>query len=104
MSELDDFRNLYERHVGHVVAGDMKSAIAEMVQANLRTVFDGVDVPRTTVGRFEIRDVRAEGDLMVGETIYDVDDGRIGLRSIWEKHDGKWLAAALQNFAIEGSA
>lgn len=103
MAELDEFRTMYERHVGYVVSGNTKAALAEMVQANLPTVFDGVDVPRTAVARFEIHDVRSEGDTMVGETIYDLGDRRIGLRSIWERHDGVWLAAVLQNFAVPTS-
>lgn len=103
MSEIEQFRQLYERHVGYVVSGDVKAALSEMVQENLPTVFDGVDVPRANVQRFDIQDVRAEGEFMIGETIYDVGDRRIGLRSIWERHDGEWLAAKLQNFAVPES-
>lgn len=104
MSDLEQFQQRYVRHVARVAAGDMKAALAEMVQANLPAVFDGVDVPRTAVHRFEILGVRADGDRMIGEAVYDVDDRRIGLRSIWENHDGTWLAAALENFAVTESA
>ncbi len=45
-----------------------------------------------------IVDVRREGDTWVGETEYHTPEGRIGLRSIWEQHDGTWKAAALENF------
>ncbi|MCK8673015.1 hypothetical protein ACWDUD_09100 [Rhodococcus sp. NPDC003382] len=95
---VEDFRALYEQHVGYVVAGNMKAALADMVQENIPQVFDGVDAPRAAAQGFEIRDVRAEGDLMVGETVYDMGDRSIGLRSIWELRDGRWLAAKLENF------
>jgi hypothetical protein len=104
LSDLEQFQKRYERHVANVAQGNMKAALAEMVQANLPAVFDGVDVPRADVHRFEIQGVRADGNLMIGETIYDVDDRRIGLRSIWENHDGEWLAARLENFAVSESA
>lgn len=99
MSEIDAFRERYERHVGHVAAGDMKSALAEMVPANLPTVFDGVDVPRGAIDGHRIVGVRADGDRMIGEAVYVCEGLEIGLRSIWENHDGTWLAAALENFA-----
>lgn len=98
----EDFRALYERHVGYVVAGDMKSALADMVQENLPAVFDGVTVPRGAVDGYEIKAVRAEGGKQIGETVYDTPDGVIGLRSIWELRDGSWKAAALENFAVPG--
>lgn len=41
---------------------------------------------------------------MVGETVYDMGDRSIGLRSIWEWHDGRWLAAALENFPTGSEA
>ncbi|WP_328395879.1 hypothetical protein [Nocardia sp. NBC_00416] len=97
MSE-EDFRALYERHVGHVVSGNMKAALADMVRENLPTVFDGVTVPRGEVNSFEIKDIRAEGDKQIGETVYDTPEGVIGLRSIWELREGAWKAAALENF------
>ncbi|ATD69375.1 MULTISPECIES: hypothetical protein [Gordonia] len=98
MSEIDDFRARYTQHVGHVAAGDMKSAMAEMVQENLPTVFEGVDVPRGAIENHRIVGVRADGDRMIGEAVYAFDGREIGLRSIWERHDGTWLAAALENF------
>lgn len=98
---LDEFRERYARHVGHVVSGDMKAAIAEMVPENIPAVFEGVDVPREAVDGHRIVDVRAEGDKMVGETVYQTKKGPIGLRSIWESRDGEWLAADLENFAPE---
>ncbi|MCG7631280.1 MULTISPECIES: hypothetical protein [Gordonia] len=101
MSELDDFRVRYEHHVGHVVAGDMKAAVAEMIQENIPAVFDGVDVPRGAVDAHRIVGVRADGDRMVGETVYTTEGREIGLRSIWERRDGEWLAGALENFAPE---
>ncbi|MET7773213.1 hypothetical protein [Nocardia sp. NPDC005366] len=100
----EDFREVYERHVGHVVSGDMKAALADMVQENLATVFDGVTVPRAAVDGFEIKDVRAEGDLGIGETVYATPDGVIGLRSIWELRDGQWKAARLENFPATGTS
>ncbi|WP_068268924.1 hypothetical protein [Aldersonia kunmingensis] len=99
----EDFRALYERHVGYVVSGNMKAAIADMVQANLPTVFDGISVPRGAVNGFEIKDVRSEGDRQIGETVYDTPEGVIGLRSIWELHDGQWKAAVLENFPVPGA-
>ncbi|GAA4672743.1 hypothetical protein [Gordonia humi] len=101
-AELDEFRRIYERHVDHVRTGDMKAAIAEMVAANLPTVFDGVDVPREAVDSATIVGIRADGDLRIGETVYRLGDRSIGLRSIWELHDGQWLAARLENFDLPG--
>lgn len=98
----EDFRTLYERHVGYVVAGDMKAALADMVQENLPAVFEGVTVPRGAVNGFEIKSVRAEGEKQIGETVYDTPDGVIGLRSIWELRDSTWKAAALENFPVPG--
>ncbi|MFC8529891.1 hypothetical protein [Nocardia sp. NPDC057227] len=101
---LEEFRVRYEAHVGKVAAGDTAGAIADMVQANLGTVFDGVTVPRGAVTGAEVRDVRAEGETRIGEAVYRTPEGPIGLRSIWENHDGVWLAAALQNFPVEEGA
>ena len=95
---VEDFRALYEQHVGYVVSGNMKAALGDMVRENIPQVFDGVDTPREATKGFEIKDVRAEGDLMIGETVYDMGDHSIGLRSIWERRDGRWLAARLENF------
>lgn len=95
---VEDFRPLYERHVGYVVTGNMKAALGDMVRENIPQVFEGIDTPREAVKGHTIKDVRAEGDRMVGETVYDTGDRLIGLRSIWELHDGRWLAAALENF------
>ncbi|MCF8571319.1 hypothetical protein L5G32_13685 [Gordonia sp. HY002] len=102
-SDLDQFRQIYERHVEHVRVGDTKAAIAEMVSANVPAVFDGVDVPRSAVESVEIVDVRADGDLRIGEAVYRLPDRTIGLRSIWEHHGGRWLAAGLENFDPLGS-
>ncbi|WHU45571.1 hypothetical protein QNM97_16255 [Gordonia sp. L191] len=98
MSEIDDFRQLYERHVGHVVAGDMAAAVADIAPATLDTIFEGVLVPRRAVESFEIVDVRSEGRRMVGEAVYRGADGIIGLRSVWERRDDSWQAVALANF------
>jgi hypothetical protein len=79
----------------------MKAALADMVQENIPAVFDGVRVPRGAVLSHEIRDVRADGDNRIGEAVYvTADDGIIGLRSIWERRDGAWKAAALANFDV----
>lgn len=98
---VEEFRTVYERHIGYVVAGDIKAVLADMVQEYVPAVFEGVDTPGT-VHAHTIRDVRADGDLMVGETVYDVGDRLIGLRSIWENHNNRWLAASLENFAADG--
>ncbi|ORL16001.1 hypothetical protein [Prescottella equi] len=100
----EDFRTLYERHVGYVVSGNMKAALADMVQENIPAVFNGVSVPRGAVNAFEIKDVRVEGDRQIGETVYETPGGVIGLRSIWELHDGQWKAAALENFPVTGAS
>ncbi|MDV2476241.1 hypothetical protein F8M49_14415 [Rhodococcus zopfii] len=92
------FRDLYERHVNHVAAGRMSDAIADIVRENIPQVFEGVDVPRAAVAGFAIKDVRSDGERMVGETVYDLGDRSVGLRSIWEFRDGRWLAAELENF------
>ncbi|MFF0501383.1 hypothetical protein ACFYU5_33655 [Nocardia aobensis] len=99
-----DFRELYERHVGAVAKGDFKAALADMVQENLPAVFDGVTVPRGEVHGFRIHDVRADGDKRIGETVYDTPEGTIGLRSIWELRDGAWKAAGLENFSVTGES
>lgn len=98
---VDEFRAVYERHIGFVAAGDIKAVLADMVQENVPAVFEGVDAPRDAVRAHTIRDVRVDGELMVGETVYDVGDRLIGLRSIWAKHDGRWWASALENFPVE---
>ncbi|OUC80742.1 hypothetical protein [Gordonia lacunae] len=103
MSELDDFRARYEQHVGHVVEGDMKAAVAEMIQENIPAVFDGVDVPRGAVDAHRIVGVRADGDRMIGETVYTTEGREIGLRSIWERRDGNWFAGGLENFVPESA-
>lgn len=101
VTEIDDFRQLYERHVGHVVAGDMAAAVADIAPATLDTIFEGVTVPRREVESFEIVDVRSEGDRMVGEAVYRGVDGIIGLRSVWERRDDSWQAVALDNFTAD---
>ncbi|WP_040801086.1 hypothetical protein [Nocardia higoensis] len=98
---LEEFRARYEAHVNKVAAGDTAGALADMVPARLATVFDGVTVPRGAVTAVEVRDVRAEGATHIGEAVYTTPDAVIGLRSIWENHDGVWLAAALENFPVE---
>ena len=97
-TDLDEFRRIYERHVDHVRSGDMKAAIADMVSENVPAVFEGVDVPRSAVESVEIVEVRADGDLRVGASVYRLPDRAIGLRSFWERRDGRWLAARLENF------
>lgn len=97
-TEAQEFRALYERHVQYVLDGDMKAALADMVRERVPQVFEGVTVPRGKVDSLRIVDVRREGDTWVGETEYHTPEGRIGLRSIWEQHDGTWKAAALENF------
>ena len=101
---VDEFRTVYERHIGYVAVGDIAAVLADMVQENVPAVFEGVDAPRGAVRAHTIRDVRADGEHMVGETVYDVGDRLIGLRSIWENHDGRWLAAALENFSADEPA
>ncbi|MET8430443.1 hypothetical protein [Nocardia sp. NPDC004860] len=99
---IEDFRTVYERHVGLVVAGDTKSILADMLPENLSTVFTGVEVPRTPVSAARIVGVTDEGDTRIGEAIYTTADGDIGLRSTWQNHQGRWLASALENFSVEG--
>ncbi len=102
--EAADFRARYERHVQFVLEGDVRSALADMVQENLPRVFEGVTVPGKNVVSLRIADVRKEGGVWIGETVYTTTEGRIGLRSIWESHDGVWLAAALENFPVPEEA
>ncbi|WP_067856149.1 hypothetical protein [Nocardia shimofusensis] len=98
---LEEFRTRYEAHVHKVAAGDTAGALADMVPEKLATVFEGVTVPRGAVTAVRVRDVRADGDTRIGEAVYTTADSVIGLRSIWENHDGVWLAAALENFPVE---
>ncbi|MBD0024469.1 hypothetical protein GII33_19875 [Gordonia pseudamarae] len=102
-NEIETFRGIYEKHVAGVAAGDMETVLADMVRANLPTVFDGVDIPRGSIETYEIIGVRADGEQMVGETVYRTKAGVIGLRSIWDRHDDRWLAAELANFPVPGS-
>ena len=95
---LDDFRAVYERHVGYVRSGEVKSALADMVPENLPTVFDGIDFPKGAVTDAEIRRVAADGDRRIGEAVYHTPAGPIGLRSIWEWREQGWKAAVLENF------
>ncbi|MBH0781047.1 hypothetical protein [Nocardia bovistercoris] len=99
----EDFAELYERHVGKVVSGDIGAALADIAEENLATAFDGVVVPRAAVDAFEIKNVRVEGGAGIGETVYQTADGPIGLRSIWETRDGRWKAVALENFPVAGT-
>lgn len=94
----NDFRAVYERHVNCVVAGDMQAVLADMATDNPPTVFDGISVPHGKIYKCEIKDIRAEGDKRIGETVYDTEHGGVGLRSIWELRDDSWKATALENF------
>jgi hypothetical protein len=98
---MSDFRARYEGHVRHVLDGDLKAALSEMVQENIPQVFEGVTVPGGDVKGARIVDVRKDGDTWVGDCVYTTADGDIGLRSIWEEHDGVWLAARLENFPVQ---
>jgi hypothetical protein len=93
------FRERYERHVGYVVAGDTRAALADMLPGVVPAVYDGVTVPRGATGR-SIVAVFKKDDKWYGETVYDTPTGPIGLRSIWWLHDGEWLAAELENFPV----
>lgn len=96
-TEAQEFRALYERHVNYLLEGDNEAALADMVRERIPDVFKGIDIP-FKVQALQIIDVRREGDRWVGETVYDTPKGRIGLRSFWDLHDGRWLAADLENF------
>lgn len=99
--EATDFRELYERHTGYVLTGDVKAALADMVPSVVPAVFEGVVVPRGKVLSRTIVDVRKEGDRWVGDTVYQTPDGPIGLRSFWIRHEGAWRAVELENFPVE---
>ncbi|ROO85285.1 hypothetical protein EDD29_2827 [Actinocorallia herbida] len=103
-NEVAEFRARYERHTQFVLDGDLKSALADMVQENLPKVFEGVRTPGKGVSARRIVDVRREGDTWIGDTVYTTPEGLIGLRSIWELRDGVWLAAALANFPVPEEA
>ncbi|MFG1858277.1 hypothetical protein ACGFJT_41025 [Actinomadura geliboluensis] len=98
--EAAQFRELYERHTGYVLAGDYKASLADMVQSVIPAVFEGVVVPRGKVLNRTIVDVRKEGHRWVGDTVYETPDGLIGLRSFWVLHEGVWRAAELENFPV----
>lgn len=97
--EAQEFRQLYERHVNYLLQGNVEAALADMVQERIPDVFKGINVPYK-VNALKIIDVRREGDRWVGDTVYDTPKGHIGLRSFWDLHDGKWLAADLANFPV----
>jgi hypothetical protein len=96
----EDFPALYDRHVRYVLTGDVEAALRDMVPARLPAVFKGVTVPRGQVDGLRVLAVRREGETWVGETVYDIPGGPIGLRSIWIQLDGEWKADALENFAV----
>lgn len=93
-----DFETTYRRHVDGVVAGDMKSVLADMAPGSVPAVFVGVQVPREDVDGAEIVSVRVDGDRGVGEAVYTTPDGTIGLRSGWALVEGAWKADILENF------
>ncbi|SHN46663.1 hypothetical protein [Cryptosporangium aurantiacum] len=95
----DEFRELFERHVGYVVAGDIKAALADMVPERIPAVFEGVTVPGGEVTDARIVDVRRDGETWIGEAVYETPNGPVGLRSIWILHEGAWKANALENFS-----
>ncbi|MFS2294265.1 hypothetical protein FHX41_3443 [Actinomadura hallensis] len=99
--EATEFRELYERHTGYVVEGNVKASLADMVPSVVPAVFEGVVVPRGRATSRTILDVRKEGDRWVGDTVYETPDGPIGLRSYWIMHEGAWRAVELENFPVE---
>jgi len=101
--EAREFRELYERHTGYVLAGDFKASLADMVQSVIPAVFEGVVVPRGNVLTRNIVDVRKEGDRWIGDTVYETQEGVIGLRSFWVLDEGEWKAAELANFPVEAA-
>ncbi|OZE93207.1 hypothetical protein CH299_27945 [Rhodococcus sp. 14-2686-1-2] len=98
MTVDSEFAKIYERHVGYVVAGDLESSLADMDRDVIPAVFEGVHVPRSAVSAFKIKAIEADGDRRIGEAVYKTKKGIIGLRSIWQTYDGRWLAYALENF------
>lgn len=97
-ASVTDFDSVYRAHVDMVVSGDLKGVMADMDPASLPTVFNGVDVPRGVVDSAEIVRTSVEDQRAVGEAIYRIQDGAIGLRSGWTLTDGRWLADHLENF------
>ena len=69
--EATEFRELYERHTGYVVEGNVKASLADMVPSVVPAVFKGVVVPRGRATSRTILDVRKEGDRWVGDTVYE---------------------------------
>lgn len=102
-AEEQAFRQRYETHVGYVLAGNLKASLGDMVPEVIPAVFEGVTVPRGQVDSLEVKAVYKQDGKWYGETVYDTPDGRIGLRSVWWLRDGVWLAAELENFAVEGA-
>ncbi|SDK65859.1 hypothetical protein SAMN05428985_105138 [Nocardioides sp. YR527] len=93
-----DFEATYRRHVDGVVAGDMKSVLADMAPGSVPSVFEGVRVPGAQVDAAEIRSARVDGERGIGEAVYTTPEGTIGLRSGWGLVDGAWKADSLENF------
>lgn len=93
-----DFEATYRHHVDGVVAGDMKTVLADMAPGSVPGVFEGVRVPGAQVDNAEILSARVEGERGVGEAVYVTPDGVIGLRSGWAIVDGAWKADSLENF------
>lgn len=103
MSEQSQFQERYEKHVGYVVAGDTRAALADMMPGVVPAVYEGVTVPRDITGHVVVRVYKADGKWH-GETVYETPTGPVGLRSIWWSQDGEWLAAELENFPVDGVA
>lgn len=99
---VDEFRVLYERHVMHVVEGDLKAVMSDMHPACVPVVFEGVELPGRDVDSAAIRSAQADGAAAVGEAVYRTASGAIGLRSFWVWEDARWLAVRLENFPTEG--
>ena len=99
--EATEFRELYERHTGYVVEGNVKASLADMVPSVVPAVFEGVVVPRGRATSRTILDVRKEGTAGSATPSMRRPDGPIGLRSYWIMHEGAWRAVELENFPVE---
>src|SRR5690606_6139073 len=100
--EATEFRELYERHTGYVVEGNVKASLADMAPSVVPAVFEGV-VPRGRATSRTTRDARRAAARWRGGTVYGPPDGPIGLRSDWTMPEGAGRAVELENLPVEAA-
>jgi len=99
MPDATDFDAVYQRHVDAVVAGDLRTVMADMNPTVVPEVFEGVIVPKGDVTEARVIATVTNGAIGIGQAVYETPAGPIGLVSTWLLIDGSWKADELANFA-----